>query len=243
MNSLVFVQNDTVVTDSLTIAQLFGKNHDNVLRDIRTQIEYAGEEFALLNFEECEYTNVSAAGINKNRKYPKINLTEEAFALVVFSYNTKEAVQTKIKFIQEFKRMKEHIQKQERAAEDPIVLALETSLKNYQEIKAIKEDVTFLKDHMRIDGAQEHTLNSKGKAKVLQVLGGYDSAAYNAVARKVFAHLWRDFKNHFQLPRYSELPKTKYEDALYFISKWHPNTSLEIEIESHNKQTHLKLIN
>ncbi|WP_042993368.1 Rha family transcriptional regulator, partial [Bacillus thuringiensis] len=40
----------------------------------------------------------------------KYNLTEEAFTLVAMSYNTKEAVQMKIKFIEEFKRMKQHIQ-------------------------------------------------------------------------------------------------------------------------------------
>ncbi|MGR7908371.1 Rha family transcriptional regulator [Lysinibacillus capsici] len=82
---------------------MFGKRHDNVVADIRTQIEYAGEEFSLLNFQESNFKS-------RGKQYPKFNLTEEAFTLVVFSYNTKEAVQTKIKFIKEFKRMKESIQ-------------------------------------------------------------------------------------------------------------------------------------
>lgn len=235
MNQLVFIQNNQVITDSLTIAEMFSKGHDNVLRDIRKQVEFAGEEFSLLNFEESIYES-------RGKRYPKFNLTEEAFALVVFSYNTKEAVQTKIKFIQEFKRMKEFIQKQNQQVQDPVELALQTSLKNYQEIKSIKGDVEYLMDHMRIDGTQEFALNSQGKAKVFEVLGGYDSSAYNAVGRKAFAELWRDFKRHFQLPRYSELPKTKFDDAVYFISKWRPSTSLEIEIESYNKQTQLKLV-
>lgn len=42
-NQLVFIKENIAVTDSLTIAEMFGKNHDNVLRDIRTQMEYAGE--------------------------------------------------------------------------------------------------------------------------------------------------------------------------------------------------------
>lgn len=235
MNQLVFIQNNQVITDSLTIAEMFGKGHDNVLRDIRKQIEFAGEDFSLLNFEDSNYES-------RGKQYPKFNLTEEAFALVVFSYNTKEAVQTKIKFIQEFKRMKEYIQQQEQQAQDPVELALQTSLKNYQEIKVIKGDVEYLKDRMRIDGTQEFALNSQGKAKVLEVLGGYDSAAYCAIARKAFSELWRDFKRHFQLPRYSELPKTKFEDAVYFISRWSPSTPLEIEIEGYNRQSHLKLV-
>lgn len=106
MKELVFIENNEVVTDSLMIAEMFGKDHGNVLKDIRKQVEYAGEEFAQVNFYSGTY-------LDKNKQSrPKFNLTEDAFALVVFSYNTKEAVQTKIKFIQEFRRMKEFIQKQ-----------------------------------------------------------------------------------------------------------------------------------
>lgn len=106
MGQLVFIENNEVVTDSLIVSEMFGKRHDNVMADIRKQMEYAGEEYAALNFQEGSY-------LDKNKQLrPKFNLTEEAFTLIVFSYNTKEAVQTKIKFIQEFKKMKEFIQKQ-----------------------------------------------------------------------------------------------------------------------------------
>lgn len=103
MNQLVYIKNEQVLTDSLTIAEMFGKRHDNVMTDIRTQMEYAGEGFSLLNFQESNYES-------RGKMYPKFDLTEDAFALVVFSYNTQEAVQTKIKFIQEFKKMREFIQ-------------------------------------------------------------------------------------------------------------------------------------
>ena len=101
--NLVFVEDNQVVTDSLTVAEMFGKDHGNVLKDIRKQAEYAGEEFAQVNFYGGSYLD------KNNQSRPKFNLTEEAFALVVFSYNTKEAVQTKIKFIKEFKSMREYI--------------------------------------------------------------------------------------------------------------------------------------
>lgn len=115
MNQLVFIENNEVVTDSLIVSEMFCKRHDNVMADIRKQMEYAGKEYAVLNFQEGSY-------LDKNKQSrPKFNLTEEAFTLVVFSYNTKEAVQTKIKFIQEFKKMKEFIQKQASTSEDNII--------------------------------------------------------------------------------------------------------------------------
>lgn len=104
MNQLVFIENGQAVTDSLTVAEVFGKRHDNVLNDIRKQSEYAGDEFAALNFQEGTYLD------KNNQERPKINLSEDGFTLIAMSYNTKEAVQMKIKFIKEFKRLRETLQ-------------------------------------------------------------------------------------------------------------------------------------
>ena len=130
MNQLVFIENNKVVTDSLTIAEMFGKNHKDVLRDIRTQMGYAGEEFTQRNFAPGSYID------KNNQERPKELLTEEAFTLVVFSYNTKEAVQTKIKFIQEFKRMKDYILNQQKPSciEDVLIASL-------QEMKDVKKKI------------------------------------------------------------------------------------------------------
>ncbi|WP_163102281.1 phage antirepressor KilAC domain-containing protein [Peribacillus alkalitolerans] len=148
MNKLVFIEKNKVVTDSLTVAEVFGKTHDNVLRDIRSQLEKlneAGEQdWGVLNFEECDYINVSVQGINKNRKYKKFNLSEEAFTIIAFSYITPEAMKFKIKFIQEFKRMREElirISAPSYSIEDPIKRAerwIEEQRQNQQlEVKTL----------------------------------------------------------------------------------------------------------
>jgi len=232
MNQLVIIQNRQAVTTSLQVAESFEKRHDNVLREIEGLLKI---EEAQKYFQEGTYEHPQ----NK-QQYRMYYMNRDGFTLLAMGFTGQKAIQFKLAYIQAFNEMEQHIQRQ--MPSDPVELALQTSLKNYQEIKSIKGDVEYLKDHMRIDGTQEFALNSQGKAKVFEVLGGYDSSAYNAVGRKAFAELWRDFKRHFQLPRYSELPKTKFDDAVYFISKWRPSTSLEIEIESYNKQTQLKLV-
>lgn len=40
---LVFIQNDRIVTDSLAVAEVFKKDHDKVMRDIRNQLEKLNE--------------------------------------------------------------------------------------------------------------------------------------------------------------------------------------------------------
>lgn len=102
--------------------------------------------------------------------------------------------------------------------------------------------VSYLEDHMRINGIQEQSLQRKGKSKAMESLGGIDSTAYRAISRKVFAAIWRDFKNHFNIPRYNELPKKQFEDGMKFLNMWQPSTSLRIEIEELNNQQTMGVI-
>lgn len=102
--------------------------------------------------------------------------------------------------------------------------------------------VTYLEDHMRINGLQEQRLQSKGKSKAVESLGGIDSPAYKQISRRVFSAIWRDFKNHFSIPRYNELPKKQFEDGMKFLNMWQPSTSLRIEIEELNNQQTMGVI-
>ena len=212
------------------------RNHPDVMRDIRKIMAHLGEsKIAETYFIKSTYTDI------QNKQQPCFLLTKIGCELYGTRMTGEKGTNFAVKYIERFNEMEQYIQQQEQRAKDPLELALQTSLKNYQEIKAIQGDVDLLKNSMRIDGTQEFALNSQGKAKVLEVLGGYDSQAYKSVGKKVFAQLWRDFKNHFRLPRYSELPKCKFDEGVYFISKWRPSTTMEIEIETCNKQSRLKL--
>jgi anti-repressor protein len=107
MNILVRIEHGQPVTDSLIVAEVFGKNHADVLRDTSNQINKlneAGEQvWSLRNFAESDYTN------ERGRKYPKFNLTEEAFAIIAMSYVTPVAMKMKVRFLEEFKRMRQQL--------------------------------------------------------------------------------------------------------------------------------------
>ena len=94
---------------------------------------------------------------------------------------------------------------------------------------------------MRINGPQEHRINMNGRGKVVERLGGKDSNAYKTISRKVFSQFWNEFKKHFEIPRYGELPKVRFEDAIQFIEEWSPDTSARLEIKTLNSQQHLRL--
>ncbi|WP_342556644.1 ORF6C domain-containing protein [Lysinibacillus sp. FSL P4-0201] len=244
MNQLVFIENNEVVTDSLAIAEMFEKAHDKVVRDIENQItklKEAGEgEWGVANFDATQYQHPQ----NK-QWYQKYNLTEDGFAIVVMSYVTPSAMKMKVKFIQEFKRMKEFIQQLsqpiltvEQQRREHLKLSIETS----ERVDMIESKLDKVVSQMRIDGVEQQNIQQKGAYKVMQALGGKDSPAYNKISRKVFKSLWGEFNRYFSIPRYSELPKINYEEGQKFISMWQPSTSLRLEIEQYNRQVQLKLV-
>lgn len=238
MNQLVFIENQKVVTDSLVVAEMFGKEHKNVLRDINTQIEYAGDEFSQLNFEPSNYEV-------RGKQYPKYNLTEEAFTLVVFSYNTKEAVQTKIKFIQEFKRMREYIESQQQkkfTAREQLLLIMQANEETAQRVDVIEEKVNELQNNLCITSAQAKALRSKVNEKVHEALGGKGTNAYKHLRNKTYSACWREFWNCFNINEYRELPRVKFEKAMEFLLNWRPNTELHLEIRHYNTQLQLELV-
>ncbi|MGH0736527.1 Rha family transcriptional regulator [Bacillus cereus] len=219
---LVFESNGKVVTDSLMIAEVFGKTHDNVLKDIRKQMEYAGYEFSLVNFNERNYEN-------RGRYYPKIDLTEEAFTLVVMSYNTKEAVQMKIKFIQEFKRMQEYIRGKPKAmnAKESILANMKMTIELNEDVVDLKRDVEQIKkdinERITLDYGQQQVMRNAVNKRVYKLWdeNKIDKELY-ITTRRVYSALWKNLKDAYQVNAYPNILQKDFEEALSFIEGWRP---------------------
>jgi anti-repressor protein len=101
MNELVYIENDRVLTDSLIVSEAFSKDHARVMRDIREL--GCSAEFRVGNFAESTYTN------KQGRPTPKILITQDGLTLLAMGYTGQTAMQFKEKYIQEFNRMKNEL--------------------------------------------------------------------------------------------------------------------------------------
>jgi len=133
-------------------------------------------------------------------------------------------------------------QVQRKSQSELIAMIAQDNVERDKVIKTVIEDVGYLKENMRINGPQEQRINKNARGKIVECLGGKESAAYKAMSKKVFSLFWNEFKSHFQIPRYGELPKVRFDEALDFIREWMPSTSLRFEIKAMNNQQHLKLV-
>lgn len=88
---------------SLQVAEAFGKEHFNLLRDIQNTTSKCPESFNAINFELVEYVD------GKGEKRPMYALSRDGFMLLAMGYTTPEAMKVKLAYIAEFNRMEEHI--------------------------------------------------------------------------------------------------------------------------------------
>jgi Rha family phage regulatory protein len=226
MNQLVFVEKNQAVTDSLTVAEVFEKGHDKVMRDIKNQInklEVAEEkEFIIANFGVIDYED------SRGRYQEKFLLSEEAFTLVAMSYTTPEAMKMKVKFIQEFKKMREHLTSPRVLSEkEQLMAAMKLTIESAEEIATMKEDVVEVKTEMKeVRGLVENQITlDHGEQRRVQI--GIASRIYELESNKenrppLFAELYREIRNRFGVTSYKDIKRKDMNTALQYIEAWVP---------------------
>lgn len=94
---------EKLITTSLKVAEVFGKDHKNVLRDIR-EIE-CSEEFNRLNFEPINYKDA------RGRMQDAYSMTRDGFTMLVMGYTGEKAMKFKEDYINAFNAMESELKR------------------------------------------------------------------------------------------------------------------------------------
>ncbi|WP_139992882.1 Rha family transcriptional regulator [Kurthia sp. Dielmo] len=218
------------VISSLEVAEMVGREHKNVMRDI----EKIRTDLNALKVEPVKYFAESTYKGGNGQERSMFLLTKQGCELYGNRMTGIEGTAFAVKYVERFEQMERVIQ--HNLPTDPLELALTAALETRKEVAEIKEDVDFLKDNMRINTYQEKQLQDIVKRKVMSSLGGYKSTAYEMLANKAFKSAWRDFKNHFGISTYKELPATKFDEGIQLLGFWEPSASMKFEIAAYNTQ-------
>lgn len=109
--SLVAVENECAVTTSLRVAEVFGKQHKNVLRDIQN-LE-CSDDFRKLNFEPSHI--IKQLPNNGSKKLPMYYITRDGFMFLVMGFTGKTAAKWKEAYIKAFNEMEAKIRAEQMA--------------------------------------------------------------------------------------------------------------------------------
>ena len=102
MNELITVVDGKPVVTSKQVADHFGKQHRNVLVDIKSLLSDSGE-FGELNFLLTTYIS------SQNKELPCYEMTRDGFTLLAMGYTGKDALLWKVKYIEAFNAMEREL--------------------------------------------------------------------------------------------------------------------------------------
>ncbi|EFT9690244.1 Rha family transcriptional regulator [Campylobacter coli] len=146
VNVVFEVVGDEIFANSLQIAEVFEKDHSNVLKAID---KLPNDEFKSSNFKYDSYFD------KKSEQRRMINLTRDAFSLLVMGFTGEKAYKWKILFIKAFNEMEKRLRNIEYEKHDKLAfrqsLGYKSQLKQQKEhyenkIKALKYDLENKKE-------------------------------------------------------------------------------------------------
>lgn len=106
MNELVFLgQDGRLVTTSLKVAEVFGKVHAKVMRDIE-KLD-CSDEFTIANFGKRTFKT------EQGNEYPMYEITKDGFVFLVMGYTGKKAAGFKEAYIRKFNEMEAELKSQQ----------------------------------------------------------------------------------------------------------------------------------
>ena len=126
----VYQNNGILVTTSRNVAEVFGKNHRDVLRDVRNVLSSLPDEsnnWGMRNFALTPYTDPQ----NK-QTYNEYLITKDGFTLLVMGYTGETAMHFKLAYIQRFNEMEALLKEQQNKTK-----AVEYTLKDKLESTAL----------------------------------------------------------------------------------------------------------
>ncbi|MGM0174128.1 Rha family transcriptional regulator [Enterococcus sp. DIV0800] len=207
---------------SLEVAEMVGKDHNNVMKDIRRIIDHLGEVKSYQSyFVESTYLN------SQNKALPCYLLSKKGCELFSTRMTGAKGTQFAVAYIERFNEMENHIKEKQFVIPDSPRAALKLMFE-YQEdtterVDAIESDIDEMKNNqlltepdyrtissmvrnkIRIICSQQH-LNNKAKTELFKDLNGGIKRITGAVAR-------------------NRIKSKQFDEVIEFINNWMPSTA------------------
>lgn len=238
MEELVIMHDKQVVTTSLKVAEVFEKNHRDVMEKIRNM---SAENSAVLKmFVEDEYTN------SQNKQQPMYYMNRDGFTLLAMSFTGSKAMEFKLKYIDAFNKMEKQIKEKTQFRLPKNLTEMSTMFFDVmkdqdKKIEEQNEKVNFLMNLSGLTSPRNKELTKTRNKKIIQVCGGSESNSYQdkSLRSKLYNELFKSYRHRFDVNQYVDTPMKKFDEAKDYINNWYPPFELKDEIEKANAQGNL----
>ena len=239
MNELQITElNGQRVLTTQQIADGYGTTNkviSNNFNNNRTRFE-EGKHFILLVGENLKEF-LHSQNLGTQNKIRKLYLwTEKGALLHAKSLGTDEAWDMYDILVDTYFKVQEEKQLPQ-TPEQQIALLAQGNVNLNKKVEQIENSVLDLTDRFGLPSNKAKVLQKKVASKVYMFTGGKYSNAHKKLGAKVFREFYKDLNNRFDVAKYSDIPLSRYDEALEYLDMWQPSFNTTLEIRGLNSQT------
>lgn len=220
MENLVIMKDQQAVTTSLQVAEAFDKQHKDVLEVIDSKIQSAENSAHYQNmFAEGDYKD------SRGRKQRLYYMNRDGFSFIAFGFTGKKADFFKLKYIEAFNQMEDHIRQQPQVPTSPrklAKLALAANEETNQRLDDIDNRLVDIEENKLITTEDKGTIDRAVQKKVYQICK--DQHLGQGAKSMLFQDLGSSIKQLFGVPNRGRIKDKDFPKVLEFIDYWQPSS-------------------
>lgn len=209
---------------STEVAEMVGRDHNEVLKDIRRIMNQLGEgNLPQSYFIESTYTNT------QNKELPCFLLTKKGCELYGTRMTGEKGTQFAVKYIERFNEMEyQQVQKVVPLSKDQaLVTVLRTTADLVEDTQAIRNEQHEMRKELSLinEKVEEQITLTSGEQRTVQkevAIKVYEIEDDTTIRPKLFRELHREIKDRFAVASYKDVRRQDLQMVLNYIRSWVP---------------------
>lgn len=222
--------------DSREVAEMVGKEHKELLRDIRRYCEQLGKSKIAQSdfFVESTYQN------NQNKKQPCYMITKKGCEFIAHKLTGQKGTEFTASYINRFHDMEDRIRKPQSALE-MLQLQSKALFEVNEKVDVVKQELDDFKLDMPLLAVECDRITTAVHKRGVDALGGKNSNAYRdtSMRSKVYQDIHRELKRQFGVSTYKAIKRNQCDQAVAIIDEYELPFVLTEEIRDCNAQMNM----
>ena len=225
------------VITSMEVAEMVGKDHSKLLRDIRTySIQLAEAKIGLGDFfTESTYLDAN------NQSRPCFDVTKKGCEFIANKLTGVKGVAFTAKYINRFHDMEDAIQNPLQGVSKELLAVIVVDKRVTQveqKVDTVKKELEDFKLDLPILPIEADRITEAVRKRGVDILGGKASNAYQdrSMRQRVYSSIYADLKSNFRVRSYKSIRRNQCESALNVIARYDAPLYLQDEIFMMNNQ-------
>lgn len=221
MNQLKIISIEgQLVTDSREVAEMVGREHNALLKSIRSYLQYLTQG----GFARSEFFIESTYEDTTGRTLPSFLLTRKGCDMVANKMTGEKGVLFTAAYATKFEEMEKALKGYQEpkvlSPKEQLMASMQLTLETAQEVEEIKGKVELLED--KIDN--QMTLDYGMQRRLQRAVGKrvYEISPDPNERPKFFREIYREIKDRFGVASYKDVLRKDLQATLRYVEAWIP---------------------